>query len=166
MSSEHAEMAESEDHQTNLAQAQQMSPTYGERREYLEAVIEDELDDASVTMLHNMTSRDFILSNLQNPEINEIKKLREITLKKIYAAHPSQNTAMVGELRAEVYGDGQEVKPLDSRQKILIDSYVRAAFAKLARSRDGFQQEELGKTISASERRTKDDESGGFLSFS
>lgn len=155
-----------QDHQANLSQAQQMAPSFGERREYLEAVIDDELDDATVDMLRNMTSRDFILSNLQDPEINEIKKLREITLKKVKAAHPNQNTAMTGDLREEVYDGGNAVEPLDSRQKILVDQYLRAAFTKLARSRDGFQQEEFGKTISASERRANDNDNGGLLSFS
>jgi hypothetical protein len=58
------------------------------------------------------------------------------------------------------------VQALDSKQKIQIKTYVRGAFANLARSREGFQQEQFGKTISASERRTDDDDSGGLLSFS
>ncbi len=157
---------EMQDHSQNLNQAAQMAPSFSERREYLEAVIEDELDDASVGMLRNMTSPDFILSNLNNAEINEIKKLREITLKKIFAAHPSQNAVMKGELREQVYEDGKPFPALDQNQKALIDQYVRGAFARLARSRDGFQQEQFGKTISASERRDNDDGgSGGWLSF-
>lgn len=157
---------EMQDHQTNLQQAQQMAPSYSDRREYLEAVIQDELDNATVGMLRNMTSPDFILSNLKDAEINEIKKLREITLKKIYAAHPHPRAAMQGERRQQVYKDGAKLKPLTQNQKALIDQYVRGAFARVARSREGFQQEQFGKTISASERRTADDDDGGFLSFS
>jgi hypothetical protein len=157
---------EMQDHQSNLQQAAQMAPSYSERREYLEAVIEDELDNATVGMLRNMTSPDFILSNLKDAEINEIKKLREITLKKVFAAHPHPRSAMQGERRKQVYKDGTPAKPLDQNQKALIDQYIRGAFARVARSRDGFQQEQFGKTISASERRTADDENGGFLSFS
>jgi len=155
-----------QDHQQNLSQAAQMAPSYSDRREYLEAVIEDELDDASVGMLRNMTSPDFILSNLKDAEITEIKKLREIKLKKIYAAHPDQNAVMKGDAREQVYEDGAGVRPLDQNQKALIDQYVRGAFARLARSREGFQQEQFGKTISASERRNADEDSGGWLSFS
>jgi len=159
---------EMQDHSQNLNQAAQMAPSFSERREYLEAVIEDELDDASVGMLRNMTSPDFILSNFNNAEINEIKKLREITLKKIFAAHPDQRSIMQGAVRAQVYNLDRETgpEPLDQNQKALIDQYVRGAFARLARSRDGFQQEQFGKTISASERRDNDDGgSGGWLSF-
>jgi len=150
--------------QANLQQASAETPGFNDRREYLEAVVEDELDPATVGMLRNMTSRDFILSNLNNAEINEIKKLREITVKKIVAAHPHPDSVMQGEIREQVYDGGKRFKPLDSNQRILIDQYVRGAFARLVRSRDGFQQEQFGKTISASETRTpRDGGSGGLL---
>lgn len=157
-----------QDHQANLQQAQQMSPDFSDRREYLEAVIEDELDSASVQMLRNMTSPDFILSNFNDAEINEIKKLREITLKKIFAAHPDQRSVMQGTIRAQVYGLDREKgpEPLDQKQRALIDEYVRGAYARVARSRDGFQQEQFGKTISASERKSPEDGEGGLLNFS
>lgn len=155
-----------EDHSGNLGQARAMAPDYSDRREYLEAVIEDELDDASVGMLRNMTSPDFILSNFNEAEINEIKKLREITLKKVFAAHPDQRSIMKEDLRKDVYEDGKAYPALDQNQKALIDQYVRGAYARVARSKDGFQQEQFGKTISASERKTADDEDGGLLNFS
>lgn len=155
-----------QDHSQNLQQAAQMAPDFSDRREYLEAVIEDKLDDATVRMLRNMTSPDFILSNLNNAEITEIKKLREITLKKVFAAHPHPKATMQGTIRSQVYEDGAAAKSLTQNQKVLIDQYVRGAFARVARSRDGFQQEQFGKTISASERRTKDKDEGGLLSFS
>lgn len=155
-----------QDHQQNLNQAAQMAPSYSDRREYLEAVVDDDLDEGTVNMLLNMTSRDFILSKLKDAELNEIKKLREITLKKVFAAHPSEQRIMKGEIREQVYDDGNAVMPLSQKTKIQIDQYVRGAFARVARSRDGFQQEQFGKTISASERRTADDEDGGLLSFS
>jgi len=150
--------------QQNLSQAQQMAPSFNDRREYLEAVIEDELDDGTVGMLRNMTSADFILSNFNDAEINEIKKLREITMKKVIAAHPNDDSIMQGELRSDVYDDGAKLTALSKNQKALIDQYIRGAFARLVRSRDGFQQEQFGKTISASETRTADDDtSGGVL---
>jgi len=157
---------EMQDHSKNLQQANRMAPDFSERREYLEAVIQDELDDATVRMLRNMTSPDFILSNLQDAEINESKKLREITLKKVFAAHPHPDAIMQAEFRKQVYDGGSAAEPLDQNQKALIDQYVRGAFARVARSREGFQQEQFGKTISASERRTGDNDDGGLLSFS
>jgi len=162
--SSRSEMRAEQHEQMNLSQAQQMTPGYGERREYLDRVIEDELDDATVGMLRNMTSADFILSNFNDAEINEIKKLREITFKMVVAAHPSQKAAMQGERRAKVYEDGKKLKPLDSNQEVLIKEYLRGAFARLVRSRDGFQQEQLGKTISESVTHTDSgDDSGGIL---
>lgn len=164
--SESQERARLNQEQANLQQAQAQAPSFSERREYLEAVIEDGLDPATVGMLRNMTSADFILSNFNDAEINEIKKLREITYKKVVAAHPHQDAIMQGDLRAQVYENGTKLTPLSQNQKVLIDQYLRGAFARLARSRDGFQQEQFGKTISASEtRRADDDESGGVLPF-
>jgi len=162
--SQRQEAAEAAQHQANLQQAAQQAPGWNDRREYLEAIVEDELDNATVGMLRNMTSPDFILSNFNDAEINEIKKLREITLKKVIAAHPHQDSVMQGDLRRQVYDDGAGLKPLSANQKALIDQYIRGAFARLVRSRDGFQQEQFGKTISASETRNNRDEgSGGVL---
>lgn len=165
--SEHDEMAMLNHEQSNIAQAQAQAPGYGERREYLEAVIEDQLDNATVGMLRNMTSADFILSNFNDAEINEVKKLREITKKKVFAAHPHPKAIMQGDLRKQIYDGGEALKPLTQNQKVLIDQYIRGAFARLARSREGFQQDQFGKTISASETRRadKDNDSGGVLPF-
>lgn len=157
---------EQQEHSQNLQQAQSLAPDFNDRREYLEEVVEDELDDATVGMLRNMTSRDFILSKLNDAEITEIKKLRRITYKKIVAAHPDKDAVMKGDLREQVYEDGAALTPLSQNQKVLIDQYLRGAFARLARSRDGFQQEQFGKTISASERKDSNDEDGGLVSFS
>jgi hypothetical protein len=150
----------------NLQQAQGMAPDFNDRKEYLESVVEDELDEATVGMLRNMTSRDFILSNLNDAEITEIKKLRRITYKKIIAAHPHPDQIMQGDLREQVYENGQALEALTQNQKVLIDQYLRGAFARLARSRDGFQQEQFGKTVSKSELDSGEEDSGGALSFS
>ena len=146
---------------SNIQHARQNSMDYTERRQYLDKMVEESLDDATVGMLRNMTSADFILSNFNDAEINEIKKLREITYKKVVAAHPSPRTTMQGDLRTQVYENGTKLKPLSQNQKVLVDQYIRGAFARLVRSREGFQQEQFGKTISASERRTPDDEKDG-----
>jgi len=158
---------EQQEHSQNLQQAASLAPDFNDRREYLEEVVETELDDGTVGMLRNMTSRDFILSKLNNAEITEIKKLRQITYKKIVAAHPHPDAAMQGDRRQQIYEDGKALSPLSQNQKVLIDQYIRGAFARLARSRDGFQQEQFGKTISASERKNaNEDGDGGGLSFS
>jgi len=158
---------EQQEHSQNLQQAGALAPDFNDRREYLKEIVESELDDATVGMLRNMTSRDFILSNLKNAEITEIKKLREITSKKVVAAHPHPDAAMQGNRRSRIYEDGKALQPLSQNQKVLIDQYIRGAFARLARSRDGFQQEQFGKTVSASERKNANEDSdGGRLNFS
>lgn len=153
--------------QAALSQAAAQTPTASDKRQYMEAVLDDDIDAATVTMISNLFSQSYILSNLQDAELNEIKKLREITLKKVFADHPNQNTAMQGEYRSQVYGEGSApLKPLTSTQKRKIRTGVRAAFANLTRGRDGFQQEQFSKSISESHvERQDDDNSGGLLSF-
>jgi len=152
-----------QDHQANLSQAQALTPDFNDRRQYLEEITEAGIDPSTVRMLDNMLSPDFILSNLKDSEIHEIKHLRKITLRKLFAAHPSQESIMRGELRDEVYEGGEPAQALTQQQKIALDQFIRGAFTRLARSRDGFQQEEIGKSLSVSERRSeKDDEGGSF----
>jgi len=147
----------------NLQQAAQQVPSAAEQRHLLESLIDTGLSEAGIGMLRNMTSPDFILSNLEEPEIHEIKKLRQVTVKKIIAAHPNEDSIMKGDLREQVYEDGAKLQPLTANQRVLIDQYVRGAYTRLARSRKGFQQEELGKTISASETRQPDQGEGGGI---
>lgn len=150
-----------------LNQAQVQAPTASEKKAYMESVLDTELDDASIEMISNMFVSDFMLGNLQDAEVWELKKLREITLKRIFANHPSQRAIMQGDLRQQVYGDNAApLKPLTQTQKEKIQQGVHVAFANLSRGREGFQQEQFSKSISEShvERQGKDD--SGWLSFS
>lgn len=152
-------------HQMNLGGG--AGPSDAMRRAYLEEMTSSDLNPATVHMVVNMIASDFMLSNLKDAELHEIKKLREITLKKIKAAHPHPNAIMRGELRPDVCGeDADPLKPLSQSQEVALDQFVRGAFANLARSRDGFQQEQIGKTVNTSEVRKESDDDGGWLSFS
>lgn len=153
--------------QAALNNAAAQAPTASEKRQYMEAVLDDDIDDATVGMLANLFSQSHILANLQDAEVHELKKLREITLKKVFAAHPSKNTVMQGQLREEVYGEGAAaLKPLSHSQKVKIETAVKAAFSDLTRGRKGFQQEQFSKSISESHvERPDDGGSGGILSW-
>ena len=159
---------EAQEDQMNLQRAQQETPDYRERREYLETLVDSGLDPGTADVVVNMLQQDFVLGNISDAEFTEIKKLRQITLKKIFAMHPHPDAAMQGERRKAVLGDdAMGLKPLSQQDKVKIDTFVRGALMRLSRSKDGFQQEELGKTIAASERRDVDgDDNGGWLSFS
>jgi len=159
---------EAQQDQMNLQGAQAERPDYAERREYLETLVDSGLDPGTAEVVVNMLQQDFVLGNISGAEFTEIKKLRQITLKKIVALHPHPDAAMQGERRRAVYGDDAiALKPLSQEDKVKIETFVRGALMRLSRSKDGFQQEELGKTINASEIKSRDDDdSGGRLSFS
>lgn len=154
--------------QQNLSRAQQEVPDYMERREYLETLVDSGLDPGTAEVVVNMLQQDFVLGNITDPEFTEIKKLRQITVKEIYALHPHPDAAMQGERRRAVLGnEAKALRPLSPEDKVKIETFVRGALMRLSRSKDGFQQEELGKVVAASERRDVDnDENGGWLSFS
>lgn len=156
-----------QDDRMNLSRAAQETPDYMERREYLETLVDSGLDPGTADVVVNMLQQDFVLGNIDDADFYEIKKLREITVKKIHAMHPHPKSIMQGSLRGQVYGEtATNLKPLSQEDKAKIDTFVRGALMRLSRSKDGFQQEELGKTIAASERRDVDNEKSGWLSFS
>lgn len=167
VSSELERQQEAQQDSMNLQGAQQEHPDYAERREYLQTLVDSGLDPGTAEVVVNMLQQDFVLGNISDAEFTEIKKLRRITLKKIYAMHPHADAIMQGSLREEVYhGNVAGLQPLTQEDKVKIDQFVRGALMRLSRSKDGFQQEELGKTINASEIKDRNQDEGGFLSFS
>lgn len=154
-----------QDHGRNLQDAAARAPDESDKREYLEAIMQTDISPASIRMLRNMTSRSFILSYLNEAEVHEIKALRKITLKKILAAHPDDKAVMRGERRVDVYGeDAMDLKPLSDTQLVLMRQYIRASIADVARSKQGFQQTEIGKVSTESVKKNIDEnDSGGVL---
>lgn len=154
--------------QAALNQAQAQAPTEAERRAYMESVLDSDIDDATIKMISNMLASDYMLANLKEAEVHELKKLRQIVLKKVTAAHPHPDSVMQGKLREQVYeGTSPGLKPLNQTQKAKIDGLLKTAFANLTRGREGFQQEEFSKTISESRvEENESGDSGGYLSFS
>jgi len=143
----------------------------GRLHEYAE-LIDPDLDTATLEILDMLISKDYALGNLTEADIHELKWLREITKLKLFAVHPSDDTAMKGKKRKLAYtkngeGDGGALplEPLDEYERLRIDEIIRVAHNVASRSKGGFQWDQVAKSYSVSEIRDSDDEQEGWLSF-
>lgn len=151
-------------HQTNLATMDDggmMGDT-----EYLQELTDNQLDSHTVVLMQNLVGQDFLLSNLKGAEINEIKWLSRSMARKVKRMHPPQESFVTGERRKVLLDDDRDgLKPLTPHQENLVDQALMDFFTRVARSRDGWQQDEMGKQLRVS--RTEDDSGdeseGGFF---
>lgn len=139
-----------------------------ERPEYLRELTKyDGLDPATKDLLGNFLSPDFILSNLQDPEVNEIKWTVRAIVEQVKGMHPPSGSDVRGERRQFLLDDADDaLRPLTAHQEQQLDQAVMDVIVRVVRSRDGFQQEEMSKQVKVS--RTEDGEgedgdSGGIF---
>jgi len=151
--------------QSGLSTAAANSPGAAERRAYMEGVLDSELDDATVKMMENMLASDYMLGNLKDSEVHELKHLRKIIMRTILAAHPNEPSIMKGGLRNQVYDEGESLPSLNSTQRVKLAQAIQGAFVNLTRGREGFQQEQFAKTITESHVDHGEDDDGGWISF-
>lgn len=132
--------------------------------EYLEGLVEHDVDVAKVEKLRTMLSDDFVLANLENAEVTEAKWLARILIKKLEAIHPPEESIYQGEFRAVCMDDPTEnIKPLTPMEKYYLQKTIMAVHARVSRSRDGWQQDQTSKQITASYMRSDENESKGRL---
>lgn len=126
---------------------------------HIEELTETELDDATIRLMENMFAKDFMLSNLNDAEVKEIKWLARATARKIKRMHPRPESFVQGEYRKMVFEDSADgLRSLSPRQENLIDQAVLDFLTRPPRSRGGWQQDELGKQINVS--KLEEDDSG------
>lgn len=133
--------------------------------DYVQQMVETDLQDGTAKMLSNMLSRDWVLSNLSEPEVHEIRWLARTFTDELEAAHPPEDSIWTGELREYAADDNdQRLHPLTEAQKLEITQLVQGFIARVARSKDGFQQEIFRKQIRKSEREDRSEtDDGGWI---
>lgn len=151
-----------QEHMTNIQNeqgAEQLDPGY------VQQMVSTDLQDGTAQMLSNMLSRDWVLSNLSEPEVHEIRWLARTFTDELEAMHPAEDSVWTGELREYAAGDDlQRLEPLTEAQKLEITQLVQGFIARVARSKDGFQQEIFRKQIRKSEREDRsEDDNGGWI---
>jgi len=139
------------------------------KAQYLQKLTQTGMGDAGIDMLDNMVDRSFVLGNLKDAEVHEIKWRLHTLYLKIKAQFPPQESDITGAVRAFLYDDTDEnLEPLSDQQRNIIAQMLIGIHVFVSRSRDGFQQEMMIKSINVSEVLDPEDEEesslGGFFS--
>jgi len=130
-----------------------------EKAQYLQKLTRTGMSDAEIDMLDNMVDRSFVLGNLKDAEVHEIKWRLHTLYLKIKAQFPPQDSDITGKIRAFVYDDPDEkLDPLTDQQRNIIAQMLIGIHVYVSRSRDGFQQEMMVKSINVSEVQDPDDD--------
>lgn len=134
------------------------------REEYLERLVTHGMDRGTAQLLHNLLTPNFVLSRLENAEKEELKWLARIEALHIRRLHPARGSVVTGERRQFLLSDSADnLKPLNEKQKTLLNQAVMAIFSRIARSHKGWQQDKLNEQITVSRTETDEEESEGGL---
>ncbi|MGB9966120.1 hypothetical protein [Halobacterium hubeiense] len=150
-------------HQTNLSTAGAEELEEAKAR-YLEKLSETGMSDAGIRMLDNMVDRSMALGNLKDAEVHEIKWRLHTLFIKICSQFPPKQSSVQGPVRAFVMDDsGADMTALSDRQRHIIAQMIIGIHVFVSRSRQGFQQEMMVKSINVSEVMDADDDDDSGL---
>jgi hypothetical protein len=130
--------------------------------DHFQELVEAGVPEDTVFHLRSLLSRDFVLSNLSEAEVHEMRWLARNLALRVFAIHPSKKSHMTGSYRQWVFDEpNQGLSPLSDGQRAKIRSFILAYIARVSRSKAGWQQEELSRQYQVSEMRTDSDDDGG-----
>lgn len=148
-------------HSQNLQQGRAEMPfdaSGGLKDQYLEKLTDTTLSQGTITVLDNLLTQDYVLANISDAELDEIKWLSRLTARKVFAMHPAPESVLQGERRAFLLDDpDNKLEPLMQMERIQIQNFIRGIFLRASRARDGWQQEQMSKTYTVSEVRDQND---------
>lgn len=152
-----------QDHSRNLSSAAAEEDRVDP--EYIDKMTGSDLDSATVNMLSNMLSRDWVLANLTEAEVNEERWLARTILLRVEALHPRDDAILQGDLRQYCYGDRDaRLSALSAQQRAIIFQFLQGHISRVTRGRDGWQQDKFNESLTVSERRDgSSDDGGGWL---
>ena len=167
---QHEELAEADfergvhrDLQGQMAAEQETGPQLND--DHFQELVETGVPEDTVFHLRSLLSRDFVLSNLSEAEVHEMRWLARNLALRVFAIHPSKKSHMTGTYRQFIFDEqNQALTPLSDGQRAKIRSFILAYIARVSRSKSGWQQEELSRQYQVSEMRTDgDDDDGGWF---
>lgn len=133
--------------------------------DFVRQMMDSELEDATLSRLSNLLSRDWVLSQMNDAEVHEARWLARTMSDEIIDLHPPDDSVWTGAMREYAADDDQQhLEPLTSTQKAQIFQFIQGYISRVLRSREGMQQEMFRKTISKSEREDRsEDNDGGWI---
>lgn len=114
--------------------------------------------------LRKLLSRDFVLGNASDAEINEVRWLARNTVDMLRASFPPDESVVQGSYRKVLLGDehdGREsLSNVDERQ---LEQFVFAFLMRITRSEDGYQMDKIADSHEHSVLERRDDSGGRTL---
>lgn len=126
----------------------------------------DALAPGSKQILRNLITKDWVLANLKEEEVHELRWELEILKEMFYDLHPDEESIVTGEVRAYVYDDSSErLTPLTEKEIMATEAFFRDVRLRLTRSRDFAQQEIIRTDIKQTQVNKPEhgSDSGGLL---
>jgi len=134
--------------------------------QYLERLVNSELDGDKKDILANLLSRDWVLGNLTDEQVHEIKWELRIMREQFFAMYPDQDSGVTGSLRAFVHDkQSASLDPLTQQERHEVDQFFRGVWMRVSRASDMKQQELMATSISESyvQRGDTADGDGGII---
>ncbi len=149
-------------HSTNLGQREQPS----RERDFLKELVDSDADPQLSNHLDVLKSKDLPLANYTEAEVNELKWLNRAFEEMWRDMHPPPESVLQGNWRKALMDDELEgFSHVDAASALEISQFIQIiAHSRATRGRQGWQQEQLDKSIRVSETREQtDDDDGGWL---
>lgn len=135
-------------HQQSQATMQQLGSV---DEDDFDQLVESGVDQATVSRLRHMLSKDFVLANSIDAEVTEAKWLSRNLVKKLEAVHPPKGSVVQGEYRKFLLDDpGDGLRPISDAKLHEIHQMIMAINSRHTRGRDGWQQEQRSKQTNVS----------------
>jgi hypothetical protein len=128
----------------------------GMNQQFLEDIIEDDVDGTLATPVRNLLSKDYPLSNIRRSDREYFRLLGENVAHYVQEQFPPKESVFQGELGAALMEDPDyRTQALSQQQRNEIETLLMASFARTSRGKDGWQQDKMTESIQT--RRVEDD---------
>ena len=126
--------------------------------DHFSKLIESGIPKSSSRYLSILLNSDLVLSFMPSPTVNENRWFVRIMKETFLSIHPRPESAITGRFRGYLFNDNaNELEPLDSFAKLQIGEIITLIESRLLRSTEGWQQDQLSKSISVSQVRTENE---------
>lgn len=167
MKKEREKQREQQEHVQNLKAAdhQQGSLGLGNDQDYLRELLHSRLSEGHRDLLENLLSRDFVLANYNEAQLQELKYELEIVRDMFFSMHPDEECAVTGQFAGYVFDDpSAAIEPLTEEEKLRVVQFFDGVFSRITRAKGMKQQEMNAKTIRESRTKSDNEEAtGGVL---
>lgn len=136
------------------------------RQDLIEKLTETQLNKPSKKLLENLITPDWVLANLTEEYLWEVKWRLEVTKLNYKVLHPGTECVVTGEFRQYVYDDPRpemKLEPLSQQEELAVDNYFDAVWLRVTRAKDFKQQEIMRTEIRSVETQNDADTGSGGL---